>query len=99
MVPLFVDLLFYVSPIVCWGSVLVFGLVCITLYPTSFAIILAEERDMVALLLLSFDRLVTVNILQLFPTVPWIGMQFVIVVFSDHSHLLLNKMLQYQYTR
>ena len=43
---------------------------------------------MVALLLLSFGCLVTVNILWLFLTVPWVGMQCVIVVFPDHTHLL-----------
>ena len=43
---------------------------------------------MVALILLSFGCLVTVNILWLFLTVPWVGLECVIVVFSDHTHLL-----------
>ena len=38
------------------------------------------------LLLLSYGCLVTVNVLWLFLTVPWSGQQFVIMVFSDHSH-------------
>ena len=39
------DLLFYVPPIVCWGSVFVFVLVCITVYVlSSFAIILTRKR-------------------------------------------------------
>ena len=54
-----VDLLFYVPHIVCGGSVLVFVLVCITLCPSSFAIILTRKRELVALLLLSFGCLVT----------------------------------------
>ena len=59
-----VDLLLYVPPIVCGGSVLVFVLVCITLYGLSrFAIILTRKRKLVALLLLSFGCLVTVNVL------------------------------------
>ena len=45
---------------------------------------------LVALLLLSFGCLVTVNILWLFLTVPWVCLQFVFVVFPDHTHLLFN---------
>ena len=29
----------------------------------------------------------TVRVLWPFPTVPWVGLQFVIMVFSDHAHL------------
>ena len=45
-------------------------------------------RELVALLLLSFGCLVTVNVLWLFLTVLWIGLRFVIVVFPNHTHLL-----------
>ena len=38
--------------------------------PSSFVIILARKRELVALLLLSFGCLVTVNYLWLFLTVP-----------------------------
>ena len=55
---------------------------------SSFAIILMRKRELVALLLLSFGCLVTVNLLRLFLTVPWVGLQCVIVVFPDHTHLL-----------
>ena len=34
--------------------------------------------------------LVTVNVLCLFLTVPWVGLQFVFVVFPDHTHLLFQ---------
>ena len=51
---------------------------------SSFAIIFARKRELVALLLLSFRCLVNVNIPWLFLTVPWVGLQFVIVVFHDH---------------
>ena len=47
-----------------------------------------RKRELVALLLLSFGRLVTVNVLWLFLFEPWIGLQIVIGVFSDHTHLL-----------
>ena len=45
------------------------------------------KRELVALLLLSFGCLVIVNILWLFLTVKWFGLQLVIVVFPDHTHL------------
>ena len=58
--------------------------------PSSFATILTRTRELVTLLSLSFGCLVTVNNLQFLLTVPWVGMQFVIVVFSDHTHLLFS---------
>ena len=33
----------------------------------------------------------TINVLWLFLTVPWVGLQYVIVVFPDHTHLLFNR--------
>ena len=56
-----VDLLFYVPPIVYGGSVLVFVLVCITLFLSSFAIIVTRKRELVTLLLLSFGCLAIGN--------------------------------------
>ena len=47
-----------------------------------------EERELVALLLLSYECLVTVYVLWFFLTVPWVGLQCVIVVFPDHTTLL-----------
>ena len=62
---------------------------CALLYVlSSCAIILKRKRELVALLLLSFGCLVTVNILWLFFTVTWVGLQYVIVVFADHTYLL-----------
>ena len=57
---------------------------------SSFAITLMRKRQLVALLLLSFGCLVTVNVLWLFLAVPWVGLQFVIVVLPDHTHLLFD---------
>ena len=58
---------------------------------STFAIhIEQEERERVALFLLSFGCLVSVNVLWLFLTVPWNGLQFVIVVFPVHTHLLID---------
>ena len=61
-------------------------LYCTLLYiPSSFAIILMGKRELVALLSLSSWYLVIV--VWLFLVVPWICLQFVIVVFPDHTHL------------
>ena len=58
---------------------------------SSFAIILKRNRQLVALLLLSFGCLVTAYVLWLFLTVPWCGHLLVIVVFPDHTHLHFDK--------
>ena len=69
-------------------GVLCLSLICYALLyvHSSFAIIL----KMVALLLLSYRCLVTVNVMWLFLTLPWVGLQYVIVVFPDHTHLLFS---------
>ena len=55
---------------------------------SSFAIILKRKRKLVALLLLSYRCIVTINVLWLFHTELWVGLQCVIVVFPNHIHLL-----------
>ena len=65
---------------------------CSFLYiPSSFAIILMGKRELVALLSLSSWCLVIV--VWLFLAVTWVSLQFVIVVFPDHAHLLFLKQL------
>ena len=60
---------------------------CTLLYVhSSTAIILMGKRELVALLNLSSWCLVMVE--QLFLTVPWGCLPYVIVEFSDHTHLL-----------
>ena len=60
---------------------------CTLLYvPSSFAIILMGKRELVVLLNLSSWCLVIA--VWLFLAVPWVCLQFVIVVFPDHTHLL-----------
>ena len=65
---------------------------CALLYVhSSFAIIFMGKRELVALLSLSSWCLVIV--VWLFLAVPWVCLQFVIVVFPDHTHyfcFLLN---------
>ena len=48
------------------------------------------KRKLVALQLLSYSCIVTKNTLRLFLTVSWVGLQYVIVVFPDHTHLLFS---------
>ena len=66
--------------------VLCYAILCVL---SSFAIILMRKRELVELLLLSYGCLVTVNVLWLFLTMPWGGLQCVIVVFRDHTHFLI----------
>ena len=53
---------------------------------SNFAIVLMGKRELVALQSLSSWCLVIV--VWLFLAVPWVCLQFVIVVFPDHTHLL-----------
>ena len=69
-------------------GVLCLHLFCYALFcvHSSFAIIYEWKRKLVALLLLSYRCIVTINVLWLFLMVPWVGLQCVIVVFTDHNH-------------
>ena len=83
-----VDFLFIVAPIV---GVCNCSMFCCTLLYVHFsiAIILMGKRELIALLNLSSWCLVMVE--RLFLTVPLGCLQFVIVVFPDHTHLLFWK--------
>ena len=78
-----VDLLFIATPIVevCYCSML-----CCTYVHSSYAIILMGTRGLVDLLSLSSWSLIIV--VWLFLAVPLVRLQYVIVVFPDHTHLL-----------
>ena len=65
---------------------------CTLLYvPSSFAIILMGKRELVALLSMSSCCLMIV--VWLFLAVPWVCLQFVIVVFPDNTQLLFLQWL------
>ena len=68
-------------------SLFCYALLCVNF---SVAIILKRKRKVVVSLLLSYRCIVTINVLWLFLTVPWVGLQYVIVVFPDHNHLLFH---------
>ena len=70
----------------CNGSMFCFTLLYVH---SSIAIILMGKRKLVALLGLSSWCLVMVELL--FLAVPWGCLRYVIVVFPDHTHLLLFK--------
>ena len=83
-----VDFLFIVTPIV---GVCNCSMFCCTLLYVHFsiAIVLMGKRELIALLGLSSWCLVVVG--RLFLAVPRGCLQFVIVVFPDHTHLLFFK--------
>ena len=64
------------------GVLCLYALLCVL---SSFAIILKRKTELVALL--AYGCLVTVNVLWLFLRVPWVGLQSVVMVFLDHTHL------------
>ena len=71
---------------------LVVGCLCLSLFCcaqscvlSSFAIIVKRKRELVDLLLILYGCLVTVNVMCLFLTVPWVDLWYVIVVFPDHT--------------
>ena len=53
---------------------------------------LLAEKHAGCLLLLSYRCFVTVNVMWLFLMVPCVGLQCVIVVYPDHTHLLFSKL-------
>ena len=70
--------------VLCTVLVLLFGTFCLS----SFAIILMGKRERAGCFILDvISCLLTVSNLRFFLTVPWVGLQCVIVVFPDHNHL------------
>ena len=67
----------------CNCSMFCYALLCVH---SSFAIISMGKRELVALLCLSFRCHMIV--VWLFRMSTWVLVQFVIVVFPDHTHLL-----------
>ena len=83
VVPLLLTCYLLLLPFV--GFCYCYMLCCTFLYvPSSFAIMLMGKRELVALLRLSFWCLVIV--VWHFLVDPWVSLQFVIVIFPDHTH-------------
>ena len=76
--PVFVDVL-------CL-SLFCYALLCVH---SGFAIILKGKRKLVALLLLSYRCIVTINVLWLIIMAPWDGLLCVVALYPDHAHLPL----------
>ena len=66
-----------------WSLFYYFSILC----SSDNTIILIGNRELIVILLLSSLYLVTVTDLCLFLTMPWVGLQCIIVVFSDPPHL------------
>ena len=81
------DSLLIVTPIVgfCNCSMFCCALLCVH---SSFAIISMGKRELVTLLYLTSWFLVIV--VWLFLAVPWVCLQFVIVVFPDYTHFFIH---------
>ena len=62
-----------------------YALLCVH---SCFSIILKRKKKLVALLLLSYICIVTINVMWLLLPVPWVSLQYVIVVFPDYTHFL-----------
>ena len=58
-----------------------------TIITVYFMLLAAYLEIASCVVVLHFVCIVTVNVLFLFLTVPWVGMHFVIVVFPDHRML------------
>ena len=84
-----VDLLFNVLPVLCL-FLFCYALLCVL---SSFAIILKKKRKLVTLLILSYRCIVSINVLWLFFTVPWDGLQYVNLLFPDHTYF--SKLCKY----
>ena len=57
----------------------------------SFAIILKWEKSwLLCYYCLTDTCIVTINVLWLFFAVWWVGVQYVIMVFPDHTHLFMT---------
>ena len=69
---------------VLWLSLFCYALLCVHY---SFAI--KRKRKLVALLILSYRFIFTITVMWLFLATPWVGLQYVIVVFPDHTHFSL----------
>ena len=69
-------------------SLFCYALLCVH---SSCAITLKRKKKLVTLVPLSYRScIVTINVLWLFLTVPRVGLQYVIVVFPDHTYLLFG---------
>ena len=80
--------------IVCWSSIFVFVLLCITLCSFLFCNHLEETEKAVCFAYISYRCIAIINVLWLFLTAPWLGLQYVVVVFPDNTHLLLKQAQQ-----
>ena len=77
------------------------GVLCLSLFcyallcvHSSLVIILKRKRKLAALLLLSYRCIVIIIVLWLFLTVPWVGLQYAIVLFPGHFDTINLRLLR-----
>ena len=91
-----VVLLLLICCLICFpllvGSVFVFVLLCVALCHFWFHNHLGGELMAGCLLLLSYRCFDTISVMWLFLAVPWVGLQYVIMVFPDRTHFLFYDM-------
>ena len=68
-------------------SLFCYALLCVQF---SFAIILKRKKKAGCFAFIVLQCIVIINVMCRFLTVPWVGVQGVIVVFPDHTHLLFS---------
>ena len=90
-----VDSLLIVTPIVGFCNCSMFCCVIICVH-SSFALVSMGKRELAALIF-SSSWCLMINVC-FFLTMPWVCLQFVIVIFPDHTHLLIT-MLKRCYPR
>ena len=69
---------------------LVFVLICITLCPFQFCNHLYEKQKACCFAFIFFWMSCCCKCPLALPHVPWVGLQFLIVIFSDHTNLRLD---------
>ena len=76
-----------------------FVLLCTNLCPFYFCIHLDEVEKAGCLAIIVLQMYCYCYVMWLFLTVPWVGLQCVIVVFPDHTHLLfvIHIIMKYVY--
>ena len=73
-------------------SLFCYALLCV--HSTVLCYHLEEEEKAGCFAIIVLLKYFTINILWFFLMVPWVGLQCVIVVFPDHSHLLFGLICQ-----
>ena len=81
-----------------WEFCICVCLLCITLCPLQFCNHFEEEEKAGCFAIIVLQMYITITVLWLFLTVPWVGLQYVFVVFPDHTHLRFGSLLMLRHS-